>query len=164
MKKFLRYIFLLLAVAIMGFIFYFSAQTSTNSAKQSGTLIEFFAKIFVKDFQSFNIITKNTLIKSYQGIIRTLAHASIYGALGFFVKGFFSTYNVKKAISFLYSIGFCFLYAVSDEIHQLFVAGRGFQIIDIIVDTTGAFLGVLFMTFISIILRSREKSEKLIKQ
>lgn len=34
-------------------------------------------------------------------------------------------------------------YAITDEIHQLFVPGRAFQLIDILVDSAGALIGVI---------------------
>ncbi len=38
--------------------------------------------------------------------------------------------------------GFVILYAVSDEVHQLFVPGRGGQLTDVIIDTAGAGAGL----------------------
>jgi VanZ family protein len=37
---------------------------------------------------------------------------------------------------------FCVLYAVSDEVHQLFVPGRGAQVTDVLIDNAGAFVGI----------------------
>lgn len=37
----------------------------------------------------------------------------------------------------------CAVYAATDEFHQLFVDGRGFQFSDIFLDFCGALLGVL---------------------
>lgn len=36
---------------------------------------------------------------------------------------------------------FCFLYAISDEVHQRFVPGRFFSVIDLVVDNLGVVLG-----------------------
>ena len=40
-------------------------------------------------------------------------------------------------------IVFCFLYACSDEIHQLFVPGRSGMFTDVLIDTGGAVTGML---------------------
>ena len=37
----------------------------------------------------------------------------------------------------------CFLYAISDEIHQIFVPGRAGRWYDVLIDTTGAYLGYI---------------------
>ena len=50
--------------------------------------------------------------------------------------------------SILLSIGISFLYACSDEIHQLFVPGRSGNILDVLIDTVGASVGVLVFSFI----------------
>ena len=34
------------------------------------------------------------------------------------------------------------LYAISDEVHQLFVPGRGGQVKDIVIDSAGAIVGI----------------------
>ena len=40
-------------------------------------------------------------------------------------------------------------YASTDEIHQMFVAGRGPSVRDVLIDSIGAFFGVLVFFFIS---------------
>ncbi|MFP5109854.1 VanZ family protein [Neobacillus sp. C211] len=40
-------------------------------------------------------------------------------------------------------IGICVLFAVSDEFHQLFVAGRGAQVKDVFIDSAGAIVGIV---------------------
>ena len=37
---------------------------------------------------------------------------------------------------------FCSLYAISDEVHQLFVPGRGAQVKDVFIDIAGAAVGI----------------------
>ncbi len=37
----------------------------------------------------------------------------------------------------------CFVYAISDEIHQTFVPGRGAQISDVVLDSLGAGTGII---------------------
>jgi VanZ family protein len=40
-----------------------------------------------------------------------------------------------------------FLYACSDEIHQLFVPNRSGELLDVLLDTFGGSLGVLSISF-----------------
>lgn len=50
--------------------------------------------------------------------------------------------GVKGSKAFIFSLMFCILYAVSDEVHQLFVLGRGAQVTDVLIDSAGAFVGI----------------------
>ena len=52
------------------------------------------------------------------------------------------------------------LYAVTDEIHQLFVLGRAGQLIDVFIDTTGSIVGVfIFNVLHKITFHRRKKYE-----
>lgn len=51
--------------------------------------------------------------------------------------------NLKKyliILSFLF-----FLYACTDEMHQLFVIGRTSSFIDVLIDTSGSFTGIMII-------------------
>ena len=63
-------------------------------------------------------------------------HLLEYFVLSFFLFRAFNGYNVKNA--FLLSILISTLYGVTDEIHQLFVPGRAFEIKDIFIDLLGS--------------------------
>lgn len=52
----------------------------------------------------------------------------------------FKTFNSKKK-----SILFSVLYATSDEIHQRFTPGRGPSPSDVLIDTIGVVLGIIFI-------------------
>ena len=47
--------------------------------------------------------------------------------------------SVKTAAA----LGFCFLYACTDELHQYFVPGRACRFKDVMIDTAGAFTGIV---------------------
>lgn len=65
-----------------------------------------------------------------------LAHVAEYSILGIL------WYRVLKSKIFLI-LGISMLYAVSDEIHQLFVPFRQFSILDMAADTAGICIGVI---------------------
>ena len=56
----------------------------------------------------------------------------------------------------LQSFAFCALYAATDEIHQLFVPGRGGQIRDVLIDSSGALIGLLFVFALYAALKHRK--------
>ena len=49
----------------------------------------------------------------------------------------------------------CVLYAISDELHQLFVSGRGAQVKDVLIDSAGATVGVCLYWGICRVMKSR---------
>ena len=64
--------------------------------------------------------------------------------------------NRPKTKMFLISILICTIYALTDEIHQIFVPGRGAQLSDIATDAAGAAVGILlYILFASIISRRK---------
>lgn len=71
-----------------------------------------------------------------------------------FIYGFYKN-KVVISKTCLYSLLCTFLYACSDELHQLYVGGRAGQFTDVLIDTTGGFIAVIF---IYLILR-RKKNE-----
>ena len=50
---------------------------------------------------------------------------------------FLCTYNISYKKIIVYSFIFCFLYACSDEVHQLYVPGRSGNIKDVFIDSIG---------------------------
>ena len=75
-------------------------------------------------------------------MIRSIAHCLEF--MGLSVLIFNAVYvtwalNITPIIAFLGTV----LSAITDEIHQTFVPGRAFQISDILVDSTGALIGVI---------------------
>ena len=134
------FLFWSLTAALMIFIFYMSAQTSAQSSEISGGLIEEIAHIINKNYPNLDDVAKVAFIESLQDIVRTLAHFCEFSLLGFL--GFYSMYFTligKKIL--LWSTFMGWIYSLSDEIHQLFVPGRAFQIKDILVDWSGVLLG-----------------------
>ena len=82
-------------------------------------------------------------------MIRKLGHFSGYMALGFFAFAYLSNLFMKSyeykdfKITVLLSNLFSILYAISDEFHQTFVEGRDGNIVDVLIDGSGAFTGII---------------------
>ena len=61
--------------------------------------------------------------------------------------------------------GICLLYASSDEIHQLFVPGRSGEVRDVMIDFSGAALGIALSTLVFLLIcrikkKRTEKNEE----
>ena len=61
----------------------------------------------------------------------------------------FVYYGIHKTIRYKYtllgSLLISFIYACSDEIHQLFIPGRSGQFTDVLIDTSGALIMLLII-------------------
>lgn len=91
-------------------------------------------------------ISNKQLANELEYVLRKSAHVLEYAVLYILVfstiAGFTKQENEKqRAFTFLVSLLLCFAFAVTDEIHQSFVAMRSARIFDIIFDTFGIFWG-----------------------
>lgn len=122
----------------MVLIFKFSSSNGEDSTKQSmgliGKTIGVIAEIINPD-----IIEEEKLVlyEKYHVPVRKLAHISEYFILCLLVCMFLCTYNISYKKIIVYSFIFCFLYACSDEVHQLYVPGRSGNIKDVFIDSIG---------------------------
>ena len=55
----------------------------------------------------------------------------------------------QRSAAIAVAVGICVLYAISDEVHQLFVPGRSGQFKDVFLDSGGAIVGAaLYRLFV----------------
>ena len=65
--------------------------------------------------------------------------------------GFINTYELKNKKKILISLLIGIIYAISDEIHQMFSDGRTTTILDVFIDSCGVLFGIgIFMIFCKI--------------
>ncbi|QGQ94364.1 VanZ family protein [Paenibacillus psychroresistens] len=82
-------------------------------------------------------------------IIRKSAHVTEYAILGVLIfQSLRIVFPRFRGIS-LISISLCYIYAITDEYHQSFVADRTPLFADVLLDTGGATLGVLLFIILS---------------
>ena len=126
----------------MALIFSFSNQKDVDSSKISDSFID---RTVVKIYKIFNEnITKekeNEIIEKYTYPIRKFAHYTLYFILGILSFLVVKDYSINKKL-IIYSLLICFLYACSDEFHQLFIIGRSARVLDVIIDTFGSFCSI----------------------
>lgn len=92
--------------------------------------------------------------------VRKNAHFFLYCVLGLLVMTGFKASGMRLARSGVFSFGVCVLCAISDEVHQLFVDGRGGQARDVMIDSAGALTGILLFALIYKIW-SRRRSKRM---
>lgn len=136
-----RTILLLLLAGTFFTIFQFSSQNGTDSGTLSRKVMNKIVNVFpyTKDLSNQ---TKYKIVERSQPIIRKGAHFSIYILVGILIMTFISTYRISLWKKLLCSSGIGFLYAVSDEIHQMYVPGRTARVLDVVIDTAGVWFGI----------------------
>ena len=136
----IRIILIILLIITFFYIFNFSSQDSEKSGNLSRTITVSVTKN-IKKIQELDYNKKNDVLNTIEKVIRKLAHFSEYTFLGILLMSLMSTYNLKQTNKFIISIGIGFLYACSDEFHQLFVPGRTAKFTDVLIDTSGVIVG-----------------------
>ena len=155
MKKLILWI---LVISCMGTIFFFSSQEASESREISSGLIKTFVKVL--DFNNkLNENQVDTIAENLTFIVRKGAHFSIYAVLCILLALLLKEYGIFAKWRFILSVLVCFLYACSDEAHQMFVPGRSGEIRDIIIDTCGAIAGFLILSCLSS-LKNKFKSKR----
>lgn len=134
---------LILLLAVLITIFCLSAQDATDSAEVSGSVVSWLYELLQIDLPD--------------GTVRTIAHGCEFAALGFLMLNALRSF--KQGFNPVLSILIAFAYAVTDEIHQLFVPGRAFQLSDLAVDMAGIIIGTIaFLVLVKIIENKKGKS------
>ena len=142
-----KIIYLILVLLWMGLIFYFSNMISYESDEKSDKVIDSTVIKIARFFKSN--LTEEQEYKVYIYSIypvRKAAHAFEYFVLFILVFLFINCYEIDFKKKLIYSIVICVLYAISDEVHQLFVPGRDGNVMDVVVDSLGSFIGLLGVT------------------
>ena len=156
MRKFV--ILILLCLFWMGFIFYMSGTNGEISHKESTEIVNLIKNSEVtlqdkgenKTTNENSKIGKNTINAQQVNenkldyVIRKNAHAFMYMILAFLVSSVLFVFNKRGKDAIIYILFICLFYAVTDEFHQSFVPGRGSLVSDVLVDFSGALIGLIF--------------------
>jgi VanZ family protein len=146
LKFFLKPLSFVPALLVMYMIFSFSAQDSTESANLSYK-VSYDAVTLVDKTLDLEL-TQNQIIRCINKIhtyVRKCAHFSEYCLLAITVAFPLFIYGVRGLWLFLGTGLICVGFASSDEFHQIFVSGRGPSVRDVLIDSSGALLGILLV-------------------
>ena len=128
----------LLVVLWMALIFSQSHKPAPESNKLSRGVTEKIVEAVEKVNPDVDIN-----IRSFNNIIRKYAHFFSYLVLGVLVAAGFRSRGVYGYELVGFTMLLCVGYAITDEVHQLFLPGRGGQVRDVLIDSVGALVGVL---------------------
>jgi len=132
LQKTYFYISLIIVLALFILIFYLSHQSGEESTMTSGWFTAFLNFIFPFELT--------------EGFVRTMAHFSEFACLSFFMNNLFVAY--KEKLMPVFAIALSFFYAITDEIHQIFIPGRACQFLDMMVDLGGIVSGMFVFTIL----------------
>lgn len=133
-----------LAIVWMCVIFAFSAQTK----EESGAVSESFTYHMVSSTRTFfHLDLSDERVKeiadAIEGLVRKAAHMTEFGILSVLLYIWMGQWEMRFLRRGVTAAGATAVYAATDEIHQLFVAGRSGRFSDVCIDSAGAVAGVL---------------------
>ena len=150
---------IILVILWMLVVFSFSAQNGSKSSgisnKVAGKIIDIINLTNIGEQEERQI-----KIEKIEPVIRKMAHLTIYILGGILISNMMFQLILKNSIKLKIGISAIFgiVFAITDEIHQLFVGGRSGRIQDVIIDSIGVIIGIVFFQIIrKIILSSKEE-------
>jgi len=159
-KNVIRIILIILLLFLFGVIFRFSNQ---NGEQSTGISREITEKVTenVELIQKLEEPEKERALLHTEVIIRKLAHFSLYTLVGILVMVLLKLYSLNEKKRILYSFCIGVIYAMSDEIHQLFIPERTGQRTDVLIDSCGVAIGIMTVIVISkLIVKYKELNKK----
>lgn len=137
-KKGILWIFVLfLSIQIFSF-------SSANGEKSNNTSRKVAAVVVDVVKKSCDVPEKEekALFDTCHFIVRKTAHFTEYMVLAAAVFALVRSYRTRLRTALLLAGGYCLVYAAADEFHQLFVSGRSGQVSDVLIDFSGALVGL----------------------
>ena len=129
----------LMVLSTMIIIYNFSSEPSVKSSQTSSKVVVQVLDVVMEEEE----ITP-PVVNKFQIPFRKLAHFGIYMLLGFCMySAYEKSFKIKLWINVALSFVSCAFYAVGDEFHQKFTEGRANSIKDVLIDSSGAFIGIL---------------------
>lgn len=136
--------YIILTIIWMGFIFCMSNQPANISKELSQNIENLLNNTPIIG----NLLSDILNSPNSQFIVRKSAHIILFCFLS--ILCFVVIYELKRnvKISTLASFSITFIYACMDEIHQLFIPGRSGKINDVLIDSIGVIMGLIFINLI----------------
>ena len=147
-NKLVKCILWILVVVWMIVIFMLSNAPSNASSKSSRNVIRGGFEVTINVTNGVGITNYhpskselNKIVSKLNEPLRECMHGFEYFILAILLVMALSKSNIRNVYKLAMFI--CILYALSDEIHQMFIPGRAFQLIDLIIDLIGCLIGCL---------------------
>ena len=137
----LRAFLWLMVIVTALLIFSFSSETGELSTVTSDAVTRFFIGLFDPVYDGRTAEEQRDVFRFASQIVRKCAHFSEFALLGLWLRWLFAAYTDQHRSLAAWGIGTG--YAVTDEVHQLFVSQRAAMPVDVLIDSLGVMAGVL---------------------
>ena len=149
----------ILVILWMFNIYYLSSMDSelsnTKSKDTINTVVESTVGVTNKDISKDNL---NSIVNVLNKPLRKCMHSFVFFVLVILLLNAFYSINIINYKGYLFSILISFIYACTDEFHQLYVVGRTGQLMDIGIDMIGVLIGVLVIYIYGLLVKDRRFS------
>lgn len=142
-RSWVRILTTLLTAAVMVMIFAFSTEDAEHSDRTSGLISRRVLSIIHPEYEQLEESRQKLLYDDMQHIVRKCAHFTEYMVLGLMLRLCLESWFGKQWWLGPASWAGGTLYAGTDEIHQIQVAGRTAQWTDVLLDSAGVLTGML---------------------
>lgn len=122
-----------LAAGWIYLLFYFSGQTGEASGELSGRLASWL-------YEKIHFLSLSR--EEFEFVLRKLAHFGIFAVEGFLMRT--AMYNIRSRflINGIIAAILCGVMAAANEIHEFYIPGRDCSFTDMVIDFSGALLGI----------------------
>ena len=141
---------------IAAMIFFFSAQNAEESEETSSGIVAWVVRLLYPSYPEMTPQQKYELMKDLALKVRKLAHFTEFALLGAALRLLFHALRLRLPLLWAWLAGT--LYAVSDEVHQMFVEARGPAVTDVLIDSAGVLTMACVMSLI-LLARKRVKQK-----
>ena len=138
-----RWVSLIAVIAVAVMIFLFSAQEGDDSAMLSEGVTEWVLTVLVPGYADFTAAQKLAYLERVGFAVRKIAHFTEFALLAvtLSVHLHYRMRGCRRIALTAWAIAT--MYAGTDELHQMFVGGRGPALRDVAIDSAGALTGAL---------------------
>lgn len=137
-----------LLLANMGFIFWMSSEGPEESGNRSGGITDTVIDVTYPDFDRRPPEEQVVITDRTHHLVRKLAHFCEFALLGLLSAALLAHLARRLPLStkmlWGFPAAFCLLYAISDEVHQMFTE-RGPAVKDVLIDFSGSLTGLLLL-------------------
>lgn len=158
-RNLLRGVLFVAALVIAALIYYFSSQDGNESSELSRGVSRFILRLFVPGYDDLPRREQYAHLKALGLYVRKCAHFTEYAVFAAVLENYLRLRLPSGSVKLSATLGWLIatLYAGTDELHQMFVAGRGPALLDVGIDSAGALTGVLIA---AAVLSARLKRKK----
>ena len=155
----LRAVLGILIILNMIAIYRFSGQDGVKSAQTSEKVAHSVAEVTVPKFEEKPKEEQKVIVEKMNFPVRKIAHMTEFASLGMLIFLLLLTWKKALVLKYICSLTFAFLYACTDETHQIFTTQRSPAFTDVLIDTSGALISCTLVLLAVLLIRGKRKRD-----